>query len=89
VNSSVTPTPIVVGHSYDELFDVDLGTWAARLTSFDKGPFLSYELSMPSQQGSRRNNGIEISQGFRSDLFRQGSEGSTLGIGEQNALPPN
>ena len=46
LNPSVTPTRMVVGHSYDELFDIDLGVWAVRLQSLEKGPFLGYERSI-------------------------------------------
>jgi hypothetical protein len=49
VNSRITPTPVLMGHPYNELLNVDWRSRSSWSTSLQKCPFLHHDLSMPTQ----------------------------------------
>src|ERR1700722_15414683 len=65
LNSGVSPARILGGHSYDELFDIDLGTRPTRMTALRKCPLLGDEFSMPAKQGGGVTIGSRSLKAFR------------------------
>jgi len=85
MNSCVSPTRILLSHAHDELLDVDSRSRSSRSAPLQECPFLGYQVSMPTQQGRRRNDGIEIAQLPSSDFFCERSERAPFSISEQDA----
>ena len=50
----VSPVRILCGHTYQELLDVGLGSWASRPAPSRESPFPSYQNSVPAARSSRR-----------------------------------
>jgi len=87
LNTRVSPASILLRHAYDQLRDVTHDGRPPYPSSLSKVPLLRNQPPMPSQEGIRRDDGVELEQSlspYRLGLARQKSQ---LTVGEADTPP--
>jgi len=67
-NSGVAPSWVLGGHLHNQLLDLRVGPRTTGLASL-RGVFRGDPLAIPSEQGLRRDDGIELAENFPTENF--------------------
>jgi len=84
-NTRVSPTSIFLRPPYDQLREMMHDARPSHASSLGKVPLLRNQTSMPSQQGIRRDDGVELDQRLSSYSLGLARQQSPLSIGKTDA----
>ena len=88
LNAAVAPARIVLRHAHDQFRDMTHDAGPARAAAVGEVPLLSNETPMPPHKRIRRNNGVELKQGFAPYCLRPARQQRPFRVGESDSLSP-